>query len=308
MITENHDSKQVRQISEIQLDPRPPASPIASLVWNLVFGEDKTEGWDETLPATCIECGTRIDAAKPLVEALQPLSGEQPQFGACDKCIEKQQREEAEAALKKYWEGMCPNMYLTCDESHPGWNRQAWDRVKNWTGQESLFLYGPKRRCKTFIMMLLLKRIVTERYIEQGRAANVGVLWPSDLEEFGSFNMRERKAKLRRWASYDYLGLDDPLLAGADNRNIVSFLKNLIDMRVMEQRPVIITSQISCNEFELDAQSYRGLSEADKARLNGLCGRIKELCTVIPFGDSQSDPRPISRDLEPDTGGEEMPF
>lgn len=265
------------------------AGLILTLAWN-DYGE--AYQYETTKPCLCRFCGAEARALAVVVDALEE-KGVEPRIGCCQACDDKYEREREIEYLRGEWEKICPKDFRETDLNHPEFNRRAWDQLKRWPGGESLYFHGRTRSCKTRIMMEVLKRRLL-------KGASVQVMWPWDLKEFKGF-VRNRIDKLEQWAQYTYLGIDDAILTASSHDSLVDALLDLIDMRMQNQRHVIITSQIDLREWESDLAGM-DISREQAKRIEALLARIREVCNGKKTSFSEDDAP------KKDAVQEEVPF
>ncbi len=193
---------------------------------------------------------------------------------ACDACREKSEHDEALKRAEKHWKEICPGAFRNTSKEHADFPKGAFATLNDWTGQKSLFLYGPSRAGKTRAAMLLLKRAML-------KGQHVGVLWPEQLKAVKF--ARDNLETMNKLAMYDVLLLDDALLTGAANDSISEYLKDLVDLMIRQEKRFIITSQIGGNDYREAAKKYHNLAASDIERIEALIKRIEETCRVVPF-------------------------
>lgn len=197
---------------------------------------------------------------------------------ACDPCIAKAKKADALEKAKAYWEDMCPPAFRETDKTHAGFPSAIYASLKDYTGGESLLLFGPSGRCKSRVGMLLIKRCLV-RFNQ-----HVGVLWPEQLKAVKkSFDALEL---IQKWGRYDLLLMDDALLTGAQDERVTDFLKDLLDYRMRYKRHQIITSQIGGTEYEAQANKFENITDADRKRVVALLRRVRETCRVVSFAEA----------------------
>jgi DNA replication protein DnaC len=193
---------------------------------------------------------------------------------SCDECRKKWDHAETVERYKKHWESICPAGYRDTDKAHSEFPTAQWDLLKEYRGNESLFLFGPSGTGKTRLATLLLKRCMWA-------GKRVQVLWPEDLDD--AARSHERKAQLTAYSKNEVLLMDDALLSGASNEKLGEFLKSLVDMLMREKHQFIITSQVAGDEYLEQASKWGNLTKSDKERIDALWRRLREKCRVIPF-------------------------
>lgn len=214
-------------------------------------------------PAACNRCGAPIEVMR-FFSAL----------AVCDPCGEKAAADEAEQKAKTHWEAVCPPAFRDTDLKHAGFPRVQYAELRNYRGEESLWIGGDARLGKTRLALAVMKRCL--HFHRKGLA----VLWPEDLKQARSLNI-SRKEWVTQWGRPDLLLLDDCLLTGAQDERITDALKDLIDYRIREKRASIITSQISGEQVKEQAQKFGNPTANDIKRIEALLGRIRETFRVV---------------------------
>ncbi len=204
---------------------------------------------------------------------------------ACDACAEKAKQDAAMERAKKHWEKICPKGFLNTDRKHDGFPRAQHAKLKDWTGTQSLFFYGPTGQGKTRLALLMLKRAMLRNHW-------VGVLWPEKLK---SLTQGFDSTTFDHYARFDVLLMDDPLITAGRESKLVDALKNLIDVRIREGRATIITSQIGSEEEIAEAKEFGDAKTADIERIKALRRRFIEDALVIGFApvEPKIDPLPF---------------
>jgi hypothetical protein len=192
---------------------------------------------------------------------------------ACDDCRAKALAADAMDKHRTNWEAICPLLYRDTDKNHPGFLRAQYQGLINYTGTESLLFYGPTRRGKTRLAMMLLKRCMVRQNL------HVGVMWAERLKSVK--NTREVFEMVEKWGKPDVLLLDDALLSGAQDERVTDFLKDLLDFRMRAKRCNIITSQIGSRAYKDQANKFDNITKADAARVDALLERVGETHRLI---------------------------
>lgn len=220
----------------------------------------------ETIRIKCRHCETMIECRR----IVSP-------FVACDPCIARVKNEQLVKMYKEYWEQdhVCPANYRNTDTKHADFPKAIWADLKakdKATPDQSYFLFGPSGTGKTRVAFLLLKAALF-------RGKKVGVLWPEKLEMLKSrFDTRT----MDRYAEYDTLLLDDTLLTACLDSKLVNSVKELVDIRMRNKRPMIVTSQIGGNEVK-GGKQFGEAKAADIERVDALIRRLREACHVTSF-------------------------
>lgn len=206
---------------------------------------------------------------------------------SCDECrakaLEKQRIDDARA----YWEELCPANYRKTELTHPDFPKAQYESTRGYAGKESLLLYGPSRKGKTRLAMVILKRCLVHHNMR------VGVMWEEDIDQ--AKTSFDRKALMQKWGRYDLLLMDDALLTSARDDRTTAFLKNLIDYRMRHERHMIITSQVGAADYKASGGFKGELKKQDEARIDALLERVRETCKVIPFDDVK--PKAVDEDI-----------
>ena len=181
--------------------------------------------------------------------------------------------EAAKGRAKKHWEKVCPKGFRDTDKAHAGFPKLQLAQLKDWIGEESLFLYGPTGMGKTRLALLMIRRAMMKNKW-------VGVLWPEKLR---SLTQGFDNTTFDHYAAYDVLLMDDPLLTACRESKLVDAVKMLVDVRMREKRPTIFTSQIGTEEELSDGKEFKEAKAADMERIKATLRRIKDSCKVITF-------------------------
>jgi DNA replication protein DnaC len=224
----------------------------------------------EMVEAECSQgCGKRFQVMK-LFSSLT----------ACDECRAREEEKHRIERAKGYWESICPAAYRKTELTHPDFPKAQWEATKDYRGGESLLFFGPSRKGKTRLAMVLLKRCLIHCNM------TVAALWEEDIEQAKS--SYDRKALIDKWGKYDLLLMDDALLGSAKDDRTTAFLKNLIDYRLRHERHMIITSQIGSDDYKASAEREgKQVKKQDTERIEALLARVKELCRVVSFAEVQ---------------------
>lgn len=235
---------------------------------------------NEIVTAKCNHCERTVETRRIVAPVV-----------ACDACLEKKTAAARMDRYRKYWEHVCPAAYRTTDLEKIPQGKAAYREAKkllapqvDGNGEQvispipSFFLFGPTGTGKTRVAFLLLKLCLL-------RDQSIGVLWPEQLPRLR--NNFDHSA-FDRAAGYDVLLLDDSLLTACREPKLVEVLKQLVDVRMRENRPMIFTSQIGGEGMET-GKEYGEATQADLQRVEALIRRLRETCKVIPFSGTQTD-------------------
>src|SRR5690606_36216150 len=185
----------------------------------------------------CAHCGVEMEGVPALLSALT----------ACDDCRAKAEREAAEEKWGTYWENHCPATFRATDRNHVDFPRAQANELRGWLGEVSLFFYGESGTGKTRLAYWLMKRTLLRR------GWGFAVLRPIDLRE--AARAFEQKAILAELAKAPVLLIDDPFRDGVSER-AVSFLVDLVDVRMEDQRPFVVTSQVNGEDVRHHLDKY----------------------------------------------------
>lgn len=224
--------------------------------------------------AKCNKCGAPTKGYKNLIEF----------FGGviCKRCSDDwdrrhgvvPQQDHVAGRREAEWEEMCPLAYKLTDWAHPVF-KATWQKTARWREEDekrSIIIQGPSGSAKTRCMVELLK----SRY----RAGdNVLFVWAEDLREAATTHQSRYKT-MRQWADVKWLGLDDPLLAGAADERVVTFVKELLDMRMRRCNRFVITTQVDGDGVSEAANSYHNTTASSREQVNALIRRLRETCFV----------------------------
>lgn len=227
---------------------------------------------------TCPCCGEK-ESANEILAAIFPNS-------ACDSCCEEYVRkgkvpQEVVAAESRIAE-LIPRMYLDTDRARLEKemnSRQVYDALA-WEPKErakGIIFVGESRTGKSRTLSLLLQKLIKEgktiRCFFHGSFSD-------ELVEVirSSRSYRDWKRKIAR---ADFLALDD-LFAEKLTERCEAALFEVLDERICNYRPTIITTQFACK----DARSFHS-----EKRGEAFIARLKEFFTVIPCG------KPVQEEL-----------
>lgn len=195
---------------------------------------------------------------------------------ACDDCVARYNEADAMGRVKKHWEKICPKGFRDTDKAHAGFPKVQLDELKDWVGTKSLFFYGPTGKGKTRLALLMLKRAMMKNHW-------VGVLWPDKLR---SLVQGYDSTTFDHYAAFDVLLMDDPLITGGRESKLVDAIKNLLDVRMRENKATIITSQIGTEDELAGAKEFGDAKTADMERIKAVVRRLRESCQVVSFGQA----------------------
>lgn len=224
----------------------------------------------EVIDAKCNHCETVLQCRRIVAP-----------FVACDVCIQKHADETMIERHRKYWESICPKRFLETDTKRPDFPLAIFNAEKKRLAEnpsQSFFLFGPTGSCKTRVAMLLLKQNL------HWWNKRVGVLWP---EKVRMMSQGFETTVFDNYAAFDVLVMDDVLLTACRESKLVDSVKQLIDVRMRENRPFIITSQIGTEEDLTEAKEFGDAKNADQERIKALLRRLREECRVVSFATAK---------------------
>ncbi len=226
-------------------------------------------------PTKCADCGTNIG---------EPDSRPWP-FPRWCSCCEAKREAECNAALKikcpwqsKWDNEICPPNCADTDLNDPSFNQPAWSEASKWKfGFKGLTLFGDSRRCKTRIMFEILKR----EFLTNHRS--VKVIYGPQLRDDGKRASREGcEHRMSEALVYpDILALDDPFLAGASDERVTAYLLAVIDARLRNKKPIILTTQVGGEDLKHSAARFGKITESDIQRLDAAFKRLREVGTTV---------------------------
>jgi len=196
-------------------------------------------------------------------------------FVACDECIERHTYKEKMKRYRAFWEATVPERYRETDLNHADFPKAIWEELKATDTANpggSYFLFGPTGTGKSRLAVLLLKQALL-------RDQHIGILWP---EKLSTLKSSWETTTFDKYAAYDVLLFDDTLLAACREAKLVEVLKQLVDVRMRHNRPIIVTSQIG-EAGVVSGKEYGDAKEADIERIGALIRRLREYCKVIPM-------------------------
>jgi DNA replication protein DnaC len=258
-----------QHIAAIPLGDKFGPEPMTTLAWLARHPENE---FRQLVDAVCSQgCGAKFKCMKLFAGAT-----------CCDECRAKWEAAEFKEKMGKKWDLICPKRFRDTDKNHPGFARQQYAALTSpvrWSGQSSLFLYGPTGQCKTRVAMMMLKRALIAGY-------SVGVLWPEKMRGLISGYTSE---VFDSYANVGVLVMDDLLLTACRESRLIEALKQLVDVRMREERATIFTSQIGAEKEITEAKEFGDAKEADVARIQALLRRLREAYKIVAF-----DPAPVA--------------
>lgn len=211
---------------------------------------------------------------------------------ACDDCRALAAEETALRIHREKWAALCPKMFRETDLKHPDFPKAQHELTKEYAGTNSILLLGPTRSGKTRLAFILLKRCL------HFHGKEIGVMWDENLQDTKS-GFKSREELIEKWGRFDVLLIDDGLLSGGRDEKITSFLKSLLDFIHRNGRHVIITSQLTGDDYIEELKKFdngRGSrsTEGDAARVAAVLSRIREMCgaPIVFHGPPGTPPAP----------------
>jgi len=151
-----------------------------------------------------------------------------------------------------------------------GLGAQTFERIMTWSHDKSLLLYGPPRRGKTRMVCQLLMRFAHEghgiQFLDSQRFRR-GVEEGLRMKYFDDWFSRAAKVRV--------LALDDLGKIKGSEKRVEEELFNLVDTRVANGRPLIVTTNASVDELK---------SRFSKAIAEPLIKRLQDCCTSFAIG------------------------
>ena len=227
---------------------------------------------NEIVTATCNHCPQELQCRRIVAP-----------FVACDACIERKKIEDQTERQRDYWATVCPKGFQATDlefvgnDVTPAFPKAIYAELvahQKANPNQNYFFYGPTGTAKTRVSMLLLKRALT---LQNRR---VGVLWP---EKLSTLKPTFDTNAFDHYANYDVLLMDDSLLSACREPRLLDTVKQLIDVRMREDRPFIVTSQIGQEEEIKEGKEFGDAKTADIERIKALMRRLRETCKVVSF-------------------------
>jgi hypothetical protein len=225
---------------------------------------------NEVIQAKCNHCETTVECRRVVAP-----------FVACNACIQKHTDDAAVERHRKYWESVCPKRFIDTDTKREDFPLAIYNAEKKRLSEnpsQSFFLFGPTGSCKTRVAMLLLKLNL------HWWNKRVGVLWP---EKVRMMSQGFETTVFDHYAAFDVLVMDDVLLTACRESKLVDAVKQLVDVRMRENRPFIITSQIGTEEDLTEAKEFGDAKNADQERIKALLRRLREECRVVSFAKAE---------------------
>ena len=181
------------------------------------------------------------------------------------------------------WKHECPTLYKHSDWNHPKLAAYAEQiaQVRNWqAGPTGLLITGPSGRGKTRAMWDLVRRLLC-------REARDVRIWRSTeffkiMQEQVSYGRDESRLWVRAMASVPIIALDDwgqEAVTSARSEWAQATFFDLLDQRMGERRPMIVTTNLTARQIAGNDQS--GL------RSDPLLRRLLDSCTVVRFEASE---------------------
>ena len=69
--------------------------------------------------------------------------------------------------------------------------------------------------------------------------------------------------------------------SGAADERVTSFLLSVVDARVREQKPIILTTQVGGGDLGDSAARFGNVTESDINRLAAVFNRLREVSTTV---------------------------
>lgn len=206
----------------------------------------------------------------------------------CPDCCDTNVLDNLLEQIDHHWRFICPKNLRLTDPEHPDFPAHVWAKHQGYVGEESMFLFGPTRAGKTRLGVLMVKAALLAK-------KSATMVWPEELTEYAKG--RDRLHQIQRIGRHDVMLLDDALLTGAQDERVSSFLKDLIDFAMRNDKRVIITSQIGGEDYADQADKFGNLTQTDRKRIDALIARLREECTVVKVVKAADLPPPVTKEM-----------
>ena len=242
------------------------------------YGPDETPDGEEIVFDQCWKCGAEIKMT------LMALKWAGAGTTACQPCIDKYMEKKHRLRVAERWKVLCPKAYRETDLKHPEFPLQEYRRIQELPLDRNILLVGPSQTGKTRVMF---KRVYSA--ILQHMSAIV--LYPTDLKELA--RSRFRKENVDFWCMHDLIAIDDLFEIGA-HESVIDLVNDIIMRRTRDEKPMLITSMLTGAQIRDEQQKFPNVTDAERARLNKLFGRIRDHFEIRTF-----EPKPINSDELP---------
>lgn len=213
--------------------------------------------------APCIKCGTIVPDCREFFAGATH----------CDKCYAEVVKERRFKEIGEWWTRWCPKQYQSTELDHPQFKR-VWPLIKKIDGyRENVVLVGASGLCKTRAAVMRLKlALAYEGLMPQA-------LWADTLDEkleTGRFKGDWKKV----YMDAPILLIDDLFTAGASLERYTKFIKGLLDYRLREEKPTIITTNLKARDIQQESNKFDNETKADQQRINAIIRRLREFRCV----------------------------
>ena len=230
----------------------------------------------DSIEARCRDCRRviQLEGDQTVLSSIAPRLLSQMRCDECADVAERKARvkqaDDAQAALRQAWQGVCPPKMLETRESElRAINGRAFDQVM---GQRDpghgLLLIGPTRRGKTRTAWEFLRRqFMAGKSVEASKAVTFSLTagWIDGRFEYERWLAQRLKV--------DWLFLDDIGKAKFTDQG-EAILFDVVDQRMENGKPCLFTTNDTAGTLK------ERLSEG---RADALLARVRECCRVVKF-------------------------
>lgn len=192
----------------------------------------------------------------------------------CNPCADKRISARAEGVAKsrkQLWDQLCPKAYQKT-EPHRLPSPTKLERILRWKfgGERGLLLAGPSGRGKTRCAWKLLQREFFAGRSVSCIDSTFGLRYMQKVATSGAVAFEWLDHQMR----VDILFMDDTLKVKLDNSGSETALFAVIEERMANQKPIILTTNDT-----VESLAQRMSSDRAEATIR----RLRECCEIIPF-------------------------